>query len=185
VVPIDVRLLCSTNRSLKQMVAAGEFRADLYYRINTMEITVPPLRERIEDIPLLTDHFIRSANKRNGLAVSGMHARLYPLLSAYSWPGNIQELRNTVERVMVLCPGDLVTEQDLSIGDYGKENGGAQENEDKPFDLQRKLNETEYRYLQQAYQRHGNVRAAAKSLGMDPSTFARRKRKLGELLSQK
>ena len=103
----------------------------------------------------------------------------------YSWPGNIQELRNTVERVMVLCPGDLVTENDLSIGNYGKEEEELRGDGDGFIDLQRKLNEMEYLYLQQAYQRCGNVRAAAKSLGMDPSTCARRKRKLSELLSQK
>jgi transcriptional regulator with PAS, ATPase and Fis domain len=85
---------------------------------------------------------------------------------------------------MVMCPDDLVTENDLPIGDYGKEKENLPD-ADGVIDLQHKLNEMEFLYLQQAYQRHGNVRAAAKSLGMDPSTFARRKRKLGEMLLQK
>ena len=107
-IPVDVRILCSTNRNLKEMVAEGRFRADLYYRINTLEIVVPPLRERPEDIQLLADHFIRVANKEHGLAISGVQAQVYQLLSNQSWPGNVRELEHSIERACILCgAGDL------------------------------------------------------------------------------
>jgi len=102
-IPIDVRLVCSTNRNLKEMVDAGQFRADLYYRINVMEITVSPLRDRPEDISLLAVHFIHESNKRNGLAVSGMGDGVIELLTAHDWPGNIRELEHCIERACVLC----------------------------------------------------------------------------------
>lgn len=107
-IPVDVRILCSTNRNLKDMVAEGRFRADLYYRINTLEIVVPPLRERPEDIPLLADHFIRTANKVHGLAISGMQPQVYQILSSQHWPGNVRELEHSIERACILCgAGDL------------------------------------------------------------------------------
>ena len=107
-IPVDVRIMCSTNRDLRKMVEEGRFRADLYYRINTLEITVPPLRDRLEDIQLLADHFIRAANRTHGLAISGMQPQVYHLLSSYSWPGNVRELEHSIERACILCgAGDL------------------------------------------------------------------------------
>lgn len=107
-IPVDVRILCSTNRNLKNMVAEGRFRADLYYRINTLEIVVPPLRERPEDIQLLADHFIRVANRAHGLAISGMQPQVYQILSEQKWRGNVRELEHSIERACILCgAGDL------------------------------------------------------------------------------
>jgi len=102
-VPIDVRLLCSTNRDLREMVARGDFRADLYYRINTMEITVPPLRNRPEDIPSLVNHFISEANRKNDLSVTDISPEASRILFAHHWPGNVRELENAVERACILC----------------------------------------------------------------------------------
>ena len=102
-IPIDVRLICSTNRNLHQMVQRGEFRADLYYRINTMEINVPPLREREDDIPALVANFIRNSNEFNDLSVSGISNPALALLSSHDWPGNVRELENAVQRACVLC----------------------------------------------------------------------------------
>jgi len=102
-IPIDVRLICSTNRDLRRMVADGTFRADLYYRINTMEIEIPPLRERKEDIPLLVNHFIEASNRRNGLSITGISEGAVHYLLSLQWPGNVRELENAVERSCVLC----------------------------------------------------------------------------------
>jgi len=107
-IPIDVRLLCSTNRNLSQMVEEGKFRADLYYRINTMEIRVPSLRERKGDIPALVSHFIQASNERNALSVSGISKRAAALLRTYHWPGNVRELENAIERACVLCGSGIL-----------------------------------------------------------------------------
>ena len=102
-IPVDVRLLCSTNRDLRKMVAEGKFRADLYYRINTMEIKVPPLRKRMGDIDILVSHFISESNRKNDLSVSGISQEALALLRARDWPGNVRELANAVERACILC----------------------------------------------------------------------------------
>jgi DNA-binding NtrC family response regulator len=110
-IPINVRFLCSTNRDLQQMIREGAFRADLFYRIHTMEIPVPPLRERPEDIPALTKHFIEKANLRNDLTVTGLTPKDRDLLIAHTWPGNVRELEHAVERACVLCgDGNLAPE---------------------------------------------------------------------------
>jgi len=178
----DVRILATTRCDLKELVGKNLFREDLFYLLDVLSIQTLPLRERREDILPIVQDLVVMMNKKYHQKKRFTPEALRRLRD-YRWPGNIQELRNTVERVMVMCPDDLVSENDLPIENYGAEA------EDLPcdngFDLQRKLDEVEYLYLQQAYQRHGNVRAAAKSLQMDPSTFARRKRKLSEKLSQK
>ena len=102
-IPIDVRFICSTNRNLQKMVQEGTFRADLYYRINVIELNLPPLRERPEDIPIMLDQFIRDSNIRHGLSVSGAVQQVYQLLLQYDWPGNVRELENCVERACILC----------------------------------------------------------------------------------
>ena len=102
-VPIDVRIICSTNRNLQQMVQQGEFRADLYYRINVMEVHVPSLRERTEDLPALIEHFIGQMNHRHGLTIQGVEASLLDALYSYSWPGNVRELEHYIERACILC----------------------------------------------------------------------------------
>lgn len=108
-IPLDIRFICSTNQNLKQMVQDGQFRADLYYRINTMEIHVPPLRERRGDIPELAAYFIENANIQNGLAVTRLHPQALQMLNSYDWPGNIRELEHSIERACVLCgEGELM-----------------------------------------------------------------------------
>lgn len=179
----DVRILATTRCDLKEMAGKNLFREDLFYLLDVLCIQTLPLCERREDILPIVQDLVVTMNKKYH-----QRKRFTPealrRLRDYRWPGNIQELRNTVERVMVMCPDDLVTENDLSIEDFGEGTAEAGGDKGHTFDLQRKLDETEYLYLQQAYQRHGNVRAAAKSLQMDPSTYARRKKKLGEKMSQ-
>lgn len=110
----DVRIVAATNRDLRADVAAGRFREDLFYRLHVVPITMPPLRERREDIPLLIDHFVARNNVRLGTEIRGLDSEARRLLYEYSWPGNVRELENTVERAMVLAEGDQITTADLS-----------------------------------------------------------------------
>jgi len=116
-VRVDVRLLAATNRDLEQAVANGEFRPDLYYRLQVIQIFLPPLRERREDIPALMEHFIEKFNKENGKNIKFVSPEAMDLLMKYNWPGNIRELENAVERGVVLADADsdLITPDLLPI----------------------------------------------------------------------
>jgi two-component system response regulator HydG len=111
---VDVRVIAATNRRLDGEVAAGRFRSDLYYRLNVVEITVPPLRERSEDIPYLTAAFVRKFARDFDRPITGLTAAAEERLSQWQWPGNVRELRNVIERACLLCEGHLLTEADLS-----------------------------------------------------------------------
>jgi transcriptional regulator with PAS, ATPase and Fis domain len=102
---VDFRLITATNRNIPQMVDEGDFREDLYWRLKVVEIKMPPLRERIEDIPALTGAFIRNLAPDYGKNVTGVRPRAMKALGSYLWPGNIRELRNTIERALLLCDG--------------------------------------------------------------------------------
>ncbi|MGC1274128.1 MAG: sigma-54 dependent transcriptional regulator [Planctomycetaceae bacterium] len=110
---VDVRLILATNADLKALVGKGRFREDLYYRINVIGLTQPPLRERVGDIPLLAEHYLGVFREQNGKPVAGFDAEALRILQAYRWPGNVRELVNVVERAVVLCKGPRVTASDL------------------------------------------------------------------------
>ncbi len=112
-IPVDVRLIAATNRDLKAMAAAGTFREDLYYRLNVVNLQLPPLREHREDIPALLQHYLKLAAADNAKVVTGITADATEVLNAYNWPGNIRELRNCVERMVVLARGTLLTINDI------------------------------------------------------------------------
>ncbi len=111
--PVDVRVLAATNRELTKMVTDGAFREDLYYRLNVVTIEVPPLRERIEDIPPLTQHFLKVYSEKNRKPVKGITPQAMDLLLKYSWPGNIRELENVIERSVILLRGEYIGEKEL------------------------------------------------------------------------
>jgi len=108
-IKVDVRLVGATNRDLRQAVERGEFRDDLYYRLNVVKLHLPPLRERRTDIPLLVDHFIAKFNVRLGRSIRGLDAAALERILAYAWPGNIRELENAIERCILFSEGDTVT----------------------------------------------------------------------------
>jgi len=112
-IKIDVRILAATHRDLAAETQAGRFREDLYYRINVLPIAIPPLRERREDVPVLMDHFLTRNNARFAMSIRGFEPEARRLLLEYRWPGNVRELENTIERAMVLCEGDRISEADL------------------------------------------------------------------------
>jgi two-component system response regulator HydG len=110
---VDVRVIAATHRDLPKLVKSGKFREDLFYRLNVIAIPIPPLRERIEDVPLLAHHFLRRYTERLGKKVKTLTPEAIELLCGYRWPGNVRELENALERAVVLCRGDSITPADL------------------------------------------------------------------------
>ncbi len=111
----DVRVIAATNRNLEEAIKKGTFREDLYYRLNVVTISLPPLRERREDIPPLIEHFLKKYNAENGKKVNSLSKEARDLLMQYGYPGNVRELENIVERAVVLCRGEILGIQDLPL----------------------------------------------------------------------
>jgi len=109
----DVRVLAATNRNMEELVEAGTFRKDLYYRINVVRLTIPPLRERKEDIPLLIEHFIEHFNKLHGRNIEGISDAAMACLIHHDYPGNVRELENAIEHAFVLCRGEMIFPEHL------------------------------------------------------------------------
>jgi len=115
-IPLDVRVIAASNRNLRAESEAGKFRLDLYYRLSVIQIEIPALRERGDDVLILADYYIRQFNERLRKHIRGMSAEVADIFRRYSWPGNVRELRNVIERVMILEDGDLITETWLPCG---------------------------------------------------------------------
>jgi len=113
--PIDVRIMAATNRSLAKLVQNGEFRKDLYYRLNVVTLEIPPLRERVEDIPELANTYIAYLGPRIGCSVTGISPQAMRMLCDYAWPGNVRELFNVLERAILLCETEIIDTHDLSL----------------------------------------------------------------------
>jgi transcriptional regulator with GAF, ATPase, and Fis domain len=124
-IKVDVRLITATNRDLNQLLKKGEFREDLYYRINVVPIVIPPLRERKEDIPLFLEHFIKKFNAENNKNIKGVSKEALELMMNYDWPGNVRELENLIERIIVLTPNEYIQHNELpfSLTNIPKING--------------------------------------------------------------
>ena len=163
-VEVDVRVIAATNKNLAEEVKQGRFREDLYYRLNVIEIKLPPLRERREDIPLLAEHFVQRISSELGKDLTGISSEALRLLLAYDWPGNVRELENIIERAIVTCHNGTLEATDFSW--LGKGGGQAWEVPDVP------LGELERRAIVAALERtHGNVKEASSALGIDRSTL--------------
>ncbi len=117
--PVDVRVLAATNKDPEQAVASGQLRQDLYFRLNVFHINLPPLREHKDDIPLLVEHILRDVNAKHGKHVRGIGAEVLDIFMSHTWPGNIRELRNVLERASIMCEKDLITRACLP-GEFGK-----------------------------------------------------------------
>lgn len=178
-VQVDVRILASTSRDLKTMVDERLFREDLYYRLNVFPIQVLPLRERRGDILPLVQEMCGALNKKYRQKKKFSQEALLALCS-YDWPGNLRELGNVVERAMILCGDENIELRHLPIQGAVQVSRRDVEAFTGPVDLRRLVEEMELTYIRRAYQKYGNVRDAAKSLSMDPSTFVRNRKKLEE-----
>ena len=110
---VDVRIITATNRDLEKMVREGQFRDDLYYRLNVFHLVLPPLRERLEDLPVLADFFLKRYGKKNRRGVITLAPEALQAFRRYSWPGNIRELENVIERGVIVCQGNVLTREDL------------------------------------------------------------------------
>ncbi len=174
---VDVRLVAATNADLEEKVEKGEFRRDLYYRIKVVELVLPPLREKVEDIPLLVDHFIRRFAEAHGRNVQGIEKEALHRLMSYSWPGNVRELKNCVETMVVTSKGPLLGVEDLPPWVQGEEG----ERRDPFRDLgEMTLAQVEKEMIRAALARHGGNRArAAASLGIGERTLYRKIKEYG------
>ena len=180
-VHVDVRVLAATNKDLLAEIRAGHFREDLYFRLNVIPIYVPPLRERAEDIPLLVEHFIEDFaveyGRRAKTVTSGAMARL----KNYRWPGNVRELRNVIERVVIMAPGDEITDRDLAFlsGEPpGEKTVDAADAPAVPLYTARDQFEREYILKELAHQQ-GNISRTADVLGVERSNLYRKMRAFG------
>lgn len=178
-VTADVRVIAATNRDLEKAVAAGEFRRDLYFRLHVVEIVVPPLRKRTEDIPLLAEHFLRKFTAETGRRIKGFTASAMEHLLRYRWPGNIRELKNVIERAVVLCPNEEIGPEDLlltKLATAGDTEVAAPAAEEE-F-LPASLEEIERRYILATLQHTDwNKSRTAAILGIERSTLDRKIRR--------
>ena len=170
----DVRLVAATNRDLEAAVAEGRFREDLLYRLNVLEVALPPLRSRT-DLPEMTDHLLAFFARQTGRALSGFTAEARGALTGYPWPGNLRELRNTVERAAILAPGPEVGLGDLPerigrprVAAGGVEVGG-------PVTIE----QIEVEHIRRVLASSDSLDGASRILGIDPSTLFRKRRKYG------
>jgi DNA-binding NtrC family response regulator len=170
--PIDVRLICATNLSRERLCDENLFRQDLLYRINTVEVTLPPLRERKEDIPLLLEHYAGIYCQKYNLAPRRLSAALIEKLSERAWPGNVRALRHAVERAVILSEGDLLGPADFPLAE-------TEALKEMPADDAR-LDAVEKAVVVRALERHkNNVSRAAEALGLTRASLYRRMEKYG------
>jgi two-component system response regulator PilR (NtrC family) len=169
---VDVRILAATNEDIRKLVDEGNFREDLYYRLNVLNMTLPPLRTRMEDLPLLTEHFLRQFNTENDKRVERLAPQVLERLLSYSWPGNVRQLENVVERGVVLARGPEITVDllppELRSGEEPAVAAGLPEG----VDLSRALSDFERDLIESAMKRAGGVqKRAARLLGVKPTTL--------------
>jgi two-component system, NtrC family, response regulator HydG len=167
-IEVDARVLCATNRDLKAEIKNQRFREDLFFRLNVFQVALPPLRDRREDIPILVQHFVEKFNADAGKHVSGAHPEALEILKNYDWPGNIRELRNSVERAVILCDGELVLRDHLPPDMAGK--GPERQVFKLPYGLT--LDTVEKEYILGSLQRNGGNKArTAEILGVSEKTL--------------
>ena len=179
---VDVRVIASTNRDLQEMIGEKTFREDLYYRISVIPLHVPPLRERVEDIPLLALHFLQRFCEEMGRKLGGVEEPAMEALRRYSWPGNVRELENTIERAVALETEENVTFRSLPerISRITPPAGGSDLLPEGGIDLEKHIREQERAYLLAALERAEGVRTkAAELLGMSYRSFRHYAKKYG------
>ena len=175
--PVDVRLVCATNADLNARVMDRSFRQDLLYRINTIELAIPPLRQRPDDIGPLAEHFLRVYRKQYNRPVGQLSPELLKHLKQYAWPGNVRELQHAIERAVILARGNTLTPDDFF---FGSSPSAVQSGGGLPGGDTLQLEGMERRLIQQAMQRHGgNITDVARELGLSRQALYRRMEKYG------
>jgi len=175
---VDVRVIAATNRDLHKEVMEGRFREDLYYRLNVIPIFIPPLRERKDDIPILTKHFLEIYSASNRKAIRGFSEEVMEIFLDYHWPGNVRELQNVIEHAVILTKGEMITENDLPQSLKTATHRDEAESTS--------LKETEKNLILKVLQEvGGNKYQAAKKLGITRSTLYGKMRKHGMIIQGK
>jgi DNA-binding NtrC family response regulator len=179
-IDVDVRIISATNQPIKEKISRGEFRLELYFRLNVVPIHIPPLRERIDDLPLLVNHFIDVFNRKFGKKITGVTTRAMSRILQYNWPGNVRELENVLERAFVTTDGDLI---DTIITSHDIKEAASREAAPHPVDVEipfkvaRAMVEKRFEkaYLQEALRRFGgNVSETARMTGINARTIWRK-----------
>ena len=176
-IKVDARVVAATNKNLEAMVREGKFRDDLFYRLDVVPIHLPPLRERREDIPLLINAFLQEFAQQNQKRITGLSAEAQEILLRYEWPGNIRELRATLERAVVLCRGERIGVRDLPERVQGLPDGGNPDGASRTYARSHDLNleKMEKAFIEQALRlTDRNVTEAAKLLGISRRTLHRK-----------
>ncbi|HET6514057.1 MAG TPA: sigma-54 dependent transcriptional regulator [Thermodesulfovibrionales bacterium] len=175
---VDVRLITATNQDLEEKVKSKQFREDLYYRLNVIEVKIPPLRERKDDIPLFAHFFMRKFGEENKKKVSGYSSSAMQAIMQYPWPGNVRELKNVVERAVVLCQGESITLNELP--EKLKRNGDAVGGQQGVCSLKTSIEDFEKSLIANTYSsQQKNKEVTAKTLGIDLATLYRKLKKYG------
>ena len=182
-VSVDVRIIAATNRPLEDLVKTGEFRKDLYYRLNILTITVPPLRERFEDVPLLANAFLSDACRRLGTAKT-FHKKALLALSGYSWPGNVRELRGAVEYLVAMSEGNTIKVEDMRPYIFSESLDASASVFIKAKNLNDAVSELERGMIKNALIQEGSTYKAAKILGISQSSVVRKAKSLGIKISE-
>jgi DNA-binding NtrC family response regulator len=181
-IEVDVRVVAATHRNLEAEIARGAYRGDLYYRLRVVEIVVPPLRDRVEDIPSLVDRFLEQLGARLGREKMRVSAAAMTRLARHAWPGNVRELRNVVEQAAVLASGASIEEDDLRLGAAPGGAPVASSAAGLPFAeaKRRAVEEFERAFIAAALRRHdGNISQTAESIGMVRQSLQQKMRDLG------
>ncbi|HEY5947353.1 MAG TPA: sigma-54 dependent transcriptional regulator, partial [Kofleriaceae bacterium] len=191
-IKVDVRVVSATNRNLEKMIEEGDFREDLYYRLNVFPINLPPLRDRLEDLPILTNHFIAKFARQMGVPVAGAAPDGLQKLREYNWPGNVRELENIIERAMILARGAPLAATHLDFGRRAQpanQSGAVPTLQSAPVaapasedgkSLAERLLDSERKEIVAAVEKsRGNIASAARQLGINRSTLYYRLRKHG------
>ncbi len=176
---VDVRIILATNKDLQAEVKAGNFREDLYYRVNVVNIELPPLGERMTDIPLLAEKFLQSMCQTHGKNMNGFSEEAIKIMESYNWPGNVRELENAVERAVVLGQHSYVMPEDLprQIDEYSSEQ---ETDANKPKSLREALEEPEKRIIETALRRNNwNRQLAADMLEINRTTLYKKMKHFG------
>ncbi|MEJ5347564.1 MAG: sigma-54 dependent transcriptional regulator [Desulfosoma sp.] len=178
---VDVRIVAATNKDLTEEIKAGRFRQDLYFRLNVIPIHVPPLRERLEDIPLLVEDFLEQFSRESSMGRKVLAPEVYPVLSRYAWPGNVRELKNFVERLVIMTPSRTITLKDLpedflrQLGDDAPKNDPFQH---ATFKEARFSFEREYLW-RKLKEFDWNVSLTAQNIGLERTHLHRKMKALG------
>ncbi|MFZ5643645.1 MAG: sigma 54-interacting transcriptional regulator [Bacillota bacterium] len=190
--PVDVRVIAATNRNLEDMINSGAFREDLYYRLNVVPIFIPPLRQRKEDIPVLTEYLVEKFARRLNMGIKKISAQALEKLMKYHWPGNIRELENVLERSIILALDNEEIQPEIILFDHNYEN--MEDNNDNPEDragtsnkdgqtsettLEAAVGDFEKKFIAQALKKYESIRKTAKFLGVSHTTIMNKIKKYG------